>query len=64
MKETTELKRLLFGTILLGLATVTRERKGEEKMHYRAKNLKGYGIGATGGDIGKEDDFPMNAGSL
>jgi hypothetical protein len=34
MKGTAELKRLLFGTILLGLTTVTRERKGEEKMHY------------------------------
>jgi hypothetical protein len=34
MKGAAELKRLLFGTMLLGLATVTRERKGEEKMCY------------------------------
>jgi hypothetical protein len=26
-------------------------------MHYSVKNLKGYAIGATDGDIGKVDDF-------
>ena len=33
-------------------------------MQYSVKSLKGYAIGATDGDIGKVDDFPMNAGSL
>jgi hypothetical protein len=32
-------------------------KKGEGKMHYSVKNLKGYAVGATDGDIGKVDDF-------
>ena len=32
-----------------------KERRRE--MHYRVKNLKGYAIGATDGDIGKLADF-------
>jgi hypothetical protein len=29
----------------------------EEKMQYSGKDLNGYTIGATDGDIGKLDDF-------
>ena len=32
-------------------------------MHYSVKDLKGYAIGATDGDIGKLDDFYFDDGS-
>ena len=32
-------------------------KERSKKVHYSVKNLKGYAIGATDGDIGKVDDF-------
>ena len=34
-----------------------KQKRREEKMRYSVKDLKGYAIGATDGDIGKLDDF-------
>jgi hypothetical protein len=39
-----------------------RHKKGEEKMYYSVKNLKGYAIGARDGGIGKVDDFYFDGG--